>query len=93
MSPSALKVSPSAGNKIINQGYSSSYGEMSPGGNVDGGIVKVEECSPYSAHNNSPYSSHSELRCLHRLAYKFMVNRLLLFLGYSGGHYKKYFYW
>jgi len=60
MSPSALKVNPSASNKIINQGFSSnSYGEMSPVGNVDGSIVKVEEHSPYSAHNNSPYSTHN----------------------------------
>ena len=58
MSPS---VKPPMGGSI-NQGFGqTNYGEMSPGRNVvEAGCMKVEEHSPYSVQNNSPYSSHSK---------------------------------
>ncbi len=60
MSPSQMKVNSSmVGSKVMSQGYAhshTSYGEMSPGGNTDGSTVKVEERSPYSVQNSSPYS-------------------------------------
>lgn len=63
ISPSSMKVNSAVvGSKVMNQGYGrTSYGDMSPGGNADGTGVKIEERSPYSVQNNSPYSK-SNLR-------------------------------
>lgn len=63
MNTSPIKVKlPSEGNKLMNQGFHvANFGEMSPGGVGDGIGVKVEEASPYSVQNNSPFSAHGEL--------------------------------